>query len=151
MIVEHVGLTVGDLDRSIAFYTAAFGYSVLRKTPVNAYLHLEDELLELMVAGTPASDDGPDTTEAWRAQMPGSPGLNHIGFRVDDLDAAIERIEAGGGRLVIPPYEFTPQIESVAEPASDKLRRAARPLGRRAWRLAVFADPDGALLELVER
>jgi catechol 2,3-dioxygenase-like lactoylglutathione lyase family enzyme len=27
----------------------------------------------------------------------------------------------------------------------------ASPLGRRAWRLAFFADPDGTLLELVER
>jgi hypothetical protein len=39
----------------------------------------------------------------------------------------------------------------VAETDDEKLRRAARPVGRSHWRIAMFADPDGIILELLER
>jgi hypothetical protein len=34
---------------------------------------------------------------------------------------------------------------------ADKLFRAARPRRGASWRVAVFADPDGTMLELLER
>jgi catechol 2,3-dioxygenase-like lactoylglutathione lyase family enzyme len=150
MIAEHVGLTVSDLDRSIGFYTGVFGYRLLRRTTINAYLHLGEDLLELMQGSEPAPPE-PSSPEEWQARLFGAPGLNHVGFRVDDLDAAIRELEARGGRLVVPPVEFEPQITEVAATESDKLRRAAAPIGRTAWRIAMFADPDGTLLELLER
>lgn len=150
MIAEHVGLTVGDLDRSIDFYCGVFGYRLLRRTTINAYLHLGEELLELMQGSEPAPPE-PASPDGWQARLFGAPGLNHIGFRVDDLDAAIRELEARGGRLVVPPLEFAPQITEVAPTQSDKLRRAAAPVDRAAWRIAMFADPDGTLLELLER
>lgn len=151
MILEHLGLAVTDLDRSIAFYTSVFGFSLLRRTTVNAYLHLGDDLLELMAADAPREQPRPRTPEEWRAEMTRCLGPNHVGFRVDDLDAAIAELERRGGTLVVPPFEFTPVIERLAEPGSEKLRRAARPLRGGSWRVAVFADPDGTMLELLER
>jgi catechol 2,3-dioxygenase-like lactoylglutathione lyase family enzyme len=151
VIVEHVGLAVTDLGRSIDFYTGVFGFEVLRKTPINAYLHLDEELLELMQASTTDPPAEPATSGAWQERMFSHVGLNHVGFRVDDLDAAITEIEQRGGRLVVPPFEFTPDVESVLNVDSDKLRRASRPVRGDSWRIAVFADPDGTMLELLER
>jgi catechol 2,3-dioxygenase-like lactoylglutathione lyase family enzyme len=151
MILEHVGLAVTDLDRSIDFYIAVFGFSMLRRTTINAYLHLGDELLELIRADAPREPPRPRTPDEWRAEMAKHLGLNHVGFRVDDLAAAIEELERRGGTLVVPPFEFTPVIEHVAEPGSEKLYRAARPREGSSWRVAVFADPDGTMLELLER
>jgi methylmalonyl-CoA/ethylmalonyl-CoA epimerase len=151
MIVEHVGLTVTDLTRSIDFYQAVFGFRLLRKTPISAYLHLDDGLLELIQSEDPRGSSQPDAPEGWLAEMRRHNGLSHIGFRVDNMDEAILTLQQGGGRLVVPPYDYTPAIEFVAVADSDRLRRAAQPLKGLSWRIAVFADPDGIMLEILER
>lgn len=151
MILEHIGMTVSDLERSIRFYTKVFGFTLLRKTTTNAYLYLDDQLLELMQCRAPTRATTPDSPEAWTEYMCAAPAVIHIGFRVDNMDEAVRKIEELGGKLVVPPYRFEPQIEHVVEATVDKLRRAAKPIGKPYWRLAVFADPDGIILELVER
>ncbi len=151
MILEHVGLTVSDLEKSIDFYTQVFGFKVLRKTTINTYLYLDNELLELMQSEAPIKVETSKTPEEWIKLMKGPVGLNHIGFRVDDMDAAIERIIRLGGELVVPPMEFEPEIQYVTEPAEDKLRRAAKPTNKPSWRIAMFSDLDGIMLEILER
>jgi len=151
MILEHIGITISDLERSIQFYTAVFGFRVLRKGDTNAYLHLENELVELM-QGSPSNGKAqPQTPEAWQEQMSNVVGFIHLGFRVDDMDKALGRIREQGGEIVSPPAEYTPAIEYVAEPHEDKLRRAAKPLGKQYWRIAMVVDPDGVILEILER
>jgi catechol 2,3-dioxygenase-like lactoylglutathione lyase family enzyme len=151
MILEHIGVTANDLAESIRFYTQVFGFTVLRQTTHNAYLYLDDQLLELMQSSAPNDPHTPQTAEGWDERMRSTSGLVHIGFRVDDLEKAIQKIEQLGGRLVVPPYEFEPKIEYVGEATTDKLRRARRPAGKAYWRIAMFADPDGVILELLER
>lgn len=46
MIYEHVAITVSDLERSIRFYMDVFGFELMRKTTISAYLHLGNDLLE---------------------------------------------------------------------------------------------------------
>jgi catechol 2,3-dioxygenase-like lactoylglutathione lyase family enzyme len=151
MILEHIGITANDLEESIRFYTGVFGFTVLRKTTHNAYLYLDDQLLELMQSRTPTEVETPHTAEAWQERMWSSSGLVHIGFRVDNMGEAIQKIEKLGGKLIVPPYQFEPKIEYVAEATTDKLRRACQPAGKAYWRIAMFADPDGVILELLER
>ena len=151
MILEHVGITVSDLETSIAFYTGVLGFRLLRKTTTNAYLHLEDQLLELTQCRSSVEVCAPDGPEECDEQLYHGVGITHLGFRVENMDEAVGRIEQLGGKLITPPYEFEPQIEYAVEAGHDKLRRAARPIGRKTWRLAIFSDPDGILLELLER
>ena len=151
MILEHVGLTVSDLERSIRFYTEVLGFNLLRKTTTNAYLHLDDQLLELTQCRTSVEVDVPEGPEDCDERLYCAVGITHLGFRVDDMDQAIARIEELGGQLITAPHEFEPQIEYVVEASDEKLRRAARPVGRTHWKIAMFADPDGIILELLER
>ena len=151
MILEHVGITISDLEKSIRFYTAVFGFSVLRKGTTNAYLYQDNELLELMQGDPSTATPRPRTPEAWQEYMHSAVGAIHLGFRVDDMDEAIQEIVALGGELVAPPIEYTPAIEYVAEAVDDKLRRAAKPIEKPYWRIAKFCDPDGVMLEILER
>ena len=151
MIVEHVAITVSQLGRSIEFYSDVFGFSLLRKTPTNAFLYLEDNLLEL-IQGDLQAAPGPSAIDEWQRQRVSSFGLNHIAFRVDEIEAAVRELERRGvGTLVVPPYEFEPEIAFVEHTENEVLALAAKPRSGSSWKLAVVADPDGTLLELVER
>ena len=151
MILEHVGITVNDLNKSIDFYTKVFGFRLLRKTPTSAYLYLDNELLELMQSDGPAEMEKPRTPEGWERHMSGAVGLRHLGFRVDDLDEAVENLKKLGGELIAPPEMYRPTIEFLAEASEDKLRRVAKPANTNGWRIAMFCDPDGVILEILER
>jgi catechol 2,3-dioxygenase-like lactoylglutathione lyase family enzyme len=120
MRLEHVNLTVGDLDRSIAFYCDLLGLSVRWKGPIGdgrlgAHVGDERSYLALFQAATPGRV-GLDYDR---------PGLNHVGFVVEDLDEARRRVEELGA---------TVHYEPSYEP------------GRRIY----FLDPDGHEVELVE-
>ncbi len=151
MIFEHVGITVGDLARSIRFYSEVFGFSLLRKTTVNAYLYLDDQLLELMQGDPETAGPRPETAADWTKQMWNQVPLVHLGFRVDDMEQALGKIVALGGEVVVPPEEYTPTIKHVAEVSDEKLQRAAQPIGKPYWKIADVSDPDGVILEILER
>ncbi|MCK5377218.1 MAG: VOC family protein, partial [Acidobacteria bacterium] len=140
-----------DLDRSIDFYVGVLGFELMRKTTVTAYLHKGTDLLELMQAHDPVPPRAPETAAQWNEKMWSRPGVVHLGFRVDDMDEAIRKLTDAGGELVAPPIEYTPEIIFVTDPEDDKLKRASRPLKNPFWRIAMFRDPDGMILEILER
>jgi catechol 2,3-dioxygenase-like lactoylglutathione lyase family enzyme len=122
MFLEHVNLTVADLDRSIAFYGELLGLSVRWRREASGHeraaAHVGDDRQYIaMFQAAPGSAGVRSDYE--------SPGLNHFGFVVPDLDAARERLIALGA---------TPHHEADYEP------------GRRLY----FLDPDGVEVELVE-
>lgn len=65
--------------------------------------------------------------------IPQTPGLRHLAFEVDDLDALCERLHAAGVELVSPPVEVPFRVADA---------------GRK--RLCYFHDPEGVLLEVAE-
>lgn len=120
MYLEHVNLTVADVDRSAAFYQALLGVGVRWRGEIKSGLqgaHVGDERFYLALF------------QAERAGQPdrdyGNIGLNHFGFVVDDLDEMKRRLEAMG---------VAPHSEQDYAP------------GRRIY----FLDPDGIEVELVE-
>jgi len=121
MFLEHVNLTVSDLDRSIDFYCRLLGLRVRWRRDAGrdrAAAHVGDDRHYLaLFQGDPGSPRaGLDYDRV---------GLNHFGFVVDDLDAARDRL----GELGIAVHG-----EADYEP------------GRRLY----FLDPDGIEVELVE-
>jgi catechol 2,3-dioxygenase-like lactoylglutathione lyase family enzyme len=119
MRLEHVNLTVTDLDRSIAFYSDLLNLHVRWKGPIDgdrlgAHVGDDNFYLALFQAVAPGEVDHNYLT----------PGINHFGFVVDDLDAARARVEQLG---------CTIHLEGDYDP------------GRRIY----FFDPDGYEVELV--
>jgi len=152
MIYEHVSITVKNLDRSVAFYTKVFGFKVLKKTAMNAYLYLGEDMLEIMQANTAEEKSTSKEKTDVMELLAGHVGLNHLGFRVEDMESAIESFEKlsqeFGGRVLVRPFEYRQQLKEVAEVDHDKLRRVLR---SDPWRIAVVVDPDGILIEIQER
>ena len=119
-----VNVDVPNLERAVAFYTAAFGLRVGR--------NFGDYAVELVGAESPiyllANDAG-------TAPFPGAGTSRnyerhwtpvHLDFVVDDLDEAVRRVEAAGGHR-------------------------ERGIDERDWgRIAVFRDPFGHGVCLVQ-
>jgi catechol 2,3-dioxygenase-like lactoylglutathione lyase family enzyme len=151
MIYEHVGMIVSDINKSIDFYTQSFGFNLLKKTNFNAYLYKGNDMLELMQCEHTVDKKEPTPPLDSGLLLSGPPGVIHIGFRVDDLDEAIKRLNRHGGKMVRPPEKFSPTYEYTADVTDEKLKRAIKPKEKSFMRIAVFVDPDGILLELLER
>jgi catechol 2,3-dioxygenase-like lactoylglutathione lyase family enzyme len=159
--MDHVSLTVRDVDKSIEFYSKGLGLKLLRISVLNpspgtvyknAYLYSENFLLEIITAESAATR--PQSPDTWQKTMRGSIGITHLGMRVRDLDVAISRLKAAGATMIGEPFEVTKdkaKIEYVAKNVPAKISYARKP-GKKPWRIAVFKDPfDGVIIELVER
>jgi lactoylglutathione lyase len=126
MRLLHTMLRVGDLQRSIDFYTKVMGMTLLRTTdrPEQKYSlafvgygtnpeHAEIEL---------TYNHGVDRYEMGSA-------YGHIAIGVEDAYAACDRIKAGGGQVT----------------------REAGPVKGGTTVIAFVTDPDGYKIELIQR
>ena len=140
--VHHVGITVADLERSIAFWSALLGGAERDRRILDG-----PRLGELL--GYPAARidscwfDLPGgialellqyLEPAESAYEPGNahPGNVHVCLHVDDMDAAHARALAAGARAVSPA-----PIEIAQGP-------------RAGTKVAYVRDPDGVTLELLQ-
>ena len=117
--VDHVHVVARDMDASVAFYTEALGFTLLRRVRFGpdgsrqlCYIGLGGMMIELVQPGHADAFQG---TEA-----------RPLGISVDDLDATIAQFKEAG-------------IEVVNEPG-----RAFSFGGRQA----VIRDPSGLLIEV---
>jgi methylmalonyl-CoA/ethylmalonyl-CoA epimerase len=95
--IAHIGIAVDALDRILPFYRDLLG---LPEEPLDdadgariAGLRAGDSLVELLEAETPESPIGKFVAKR-------GPGIHHICFAVDDLNATLERCRRAGVRLL---------------------------------------------------
>lgn len=130
MTIDHIGVAVRSIDRTLDFYRDVLGIEPSHRTEV---LHENVEVAVLPTAGGRIEllrSTSQDSVIDRFIQRHGE-GLHHIAVQVDDLDAAVERVKRTGGRLV------------------DETAR----IGAGGYRY-VFVHPKstgGVLLELVQR
>ena len=109
--MNHVGLCVTDLERSLRFYTEVFGFAETHRlevpdapasrllqvpAPVGltaVYLSLGAFVLELVHFDR-------EGNEPRRARPFTEPGLTHLSFTVDDVRAALGRVRSTGGEVL---------------------------------------------------
>ena len=95
--IAHIGIAVRGLDDSVSFYRDVLG---LPEVPLDdadgakiAGLAAGESLVELLEAESPESPIGKFVAKR-------GPGIHHVCFAVDDLDATLERCRAHGIRLI---------------------------------------------------
>jgi lactoylglutathione lyase len=119
-------LRVGDLDRSIRFYTDVLGMKLLRRKeyPEGKFT------LAFVGYGDEAHDSVIELTYNWGVESYelGS-GFGHLALEVDDVYRAAEEIRARGGRIL----------------------REPGPMNAGTTLIAFVSDPDGYPIELIGR
>ena len=126
MRILHTMIRVGDLDRSLAFYTEVLGMRVLRRTDY------PEGRFTLAFVGYGEESEGAviELTFNWdtSAYELGN-GFGHIALEVPDAYAACAEIKKRGGRVT----------------------REAGPMKHGTTVIAFVEDPDGYKIELIER
>jgi len=97
--IDHVGIAVEDLDTSVEHYRSVLGVEPTHRERV------EDQGVEEVLFPVGASyiqllgAIGPDSPVG-RSLASRGPGIHHVAYRVEDLDAALEHLRAEGVRLI---------------------------------------------------
>jgi methylmalonyl-CoA epimerase len=98
-ILDHVGIAIRDLEVSLAFFRDAFGFEIQESEEVASqrvrahFLPAGGPKLELLEA------TAADSAIAKYIDKRG-PGLHHIAFRVDNIEAALADLKQRGIRLI---------------------------------------------------
>jgi methylmalonyl-CoA/ethylmalonyl-CoA epimerase len=97
--IDHIGVAVADLDAAIALYSGGFEMPLVHREVVESQgveavlLDVGDGHVELL------APLGPDTAVGKFLARSG-PGLHHVAYAVDDIDAALPRLAAAGIELI---------------------------------------------------
>jgi methylmalonyl-CoA epimerase len=97
--IDHIGVAVEDLDAGIALYERSFGMELVHRETVEsqgveaALLDVGDGHVELL------APLGPGTPVGKHLERKG-PGLHHVAYAVDGIEAALERLAAAGIELI---------------------------------------------------
>src|SRR3989440_7967065 len=98
-IIDHVGVAVEDIDSALALYRDTLRMALVHRETVSeqgvdaALLDVGDGHVELL------QPLGPDTAVGKFLAKRG-PGLHHVAYRVDDIDAALHALAQAGLRLI---------------------------------------------------
>ncbi len=125
MRILHTMLRVGDLQRSIDFYTQVIGMRLLRTSDNPEYQY---KLAFLGFGSNPEHAELELTYNYGVSQYDMGTAYGHIALGVPDAAAAVERIRAAGG----------------------KVTREAGPVKGGSTIIAFVQDPDGYKIELIE-
>lgn len=125
MKILHTMLRVGDLDRSIEFYTKVLGMELLRKRDNEQYRYT------LAFVGYQPESEGPvlELTYNWDTDSYDlGEGYGHIALGCDDIYATCDAIRAAGGLI----------------------SREPGPVKGGTTEIAFVKDPDGYAIELIQ-
>ena len=93
--IDHVGVAVEDLDAGIALYEESFEMELVHRETVESQgveavlLDVGDGHVELL------APLGPETPVGKYLERKG-PGLHHVAYAVEDVDAELRRLAAAG-------------------------------------------------------
>ncbi len=126
MRVLHTMIRVGDLDRSVRFYTDVLGMQLLRKKD-----YPDGKFTLAFVGYGPESEHAVvELTYNWDTHEYNlGNGFGHIALEVDDAYAACAQIKKLGG----------------------KVTREAGPMKHGTTVIAFVEDPDGYKIELIQK
>ncbi len=138
--LDHIGVTVADLDSATAFFTdlglEVEGRTFVEGEFIDTVIGIPDSRSEIVMLRAPGGGTGIELATFVRPDHePGSPGamanelgLRNLGFEVEDLQGAVDRLAAQGYGLVGGVGEY-----------------------QNTWRMVHVRGPEGIVVSLSER
>jgi methylmalonyl-CoA/ethylmalonyl-CoA epimerase len=97
--IHHLGVAVADLDEAVGTYERLLGARLEHRETVPdqgveaASLRVGDSRVELVAALG-------EETPVGKFLAKRGPGMHHVAYEVDDVQAALDELEAGGAELI---------------------------------------------------
>jgi methylmalonyl-CoA/ethylmalonyl-CoA epimerase len=103
--IDHVGVAVDDLDAAIALHEQAYGLTFAHREVVEAQ-GVEAVLLDVGESHVELLRPLQPDTAVGRFLASRGPGLHHVAYRVDDIEAALDALRDRGLQLI----DETPRV-----------------------------------------
>jgi methylmalonyl-CoA/ethylmalonyl-CoA epimerase len=103
--VDHIGVAVEDIDASLELYERDYGMTLVHREVVSeqgveaVLLDVGENHIELL------APTGPDTPVGKFIAKKG-PGMHHVAYQVDDIEATLAALKQAGLRLI----DETPRV-----------------------------------------
>ena len=145
--IDHVNIVVRDLELCVTFYKETLGLKETMRARlegewIEKVTGIAQAVAECVYLQPPAGPRiellqflSPKGVSVERGNLANTPGIRHLAFRVEDIDAEYDRLRTAG-------------VEFLGEPMAVPLDAVRHLSGRK--RLCYFHDPEGVLLEIAE-
>ena len=144
-MIDHINIVVADLERAAHFYETVFGFArgfsaTLQGEWIETVTGLKGARAQCLFLDAPCEAatrieliryDAPIDEFSPFDSAPNQPGLRHIAFQVEDIDATLSRVRALGIQPFSAPVEVPFRVANLG-----------------AKRLAYFHDFDGTIVEV---
>jgi catechol 2,3-dioxygenase-like lactoylglutathione lyase family enzyme len=148
MTIDHMNIVASDLERMVTFYRDVLGLRETKRVTITgewvaATVGLSDvhaDVVYLDLESGPRIEliryNHPPMSRPVGIERPNAPGLRHIAFRIDDIDAMVAKLAAAGVRF----FSGVQRVPDTQVTYAGGVRK----------RIIYFQDPEGNLLELCE-
>jgi methylmalonyl-CoA/ethylmalonyl-CoA epimerase len=103
--IDHVGVAVEDLDAAIALHEQAYGLALAHREVVEEQ-GVEAVLLDVGTSHVELLSPLEPDSAVGRFLVSRGPGLHHVAYRVEDIDAALAALRERGLQLI----DETPRV-----------------------------------------
>ena len=93
--IDHVGVAVEDLDQAVVLYTERFGMTEQHRETVEEF-GVEAVLLEVGEGHVELLEPLSEESAIGRFLARNGPGMHHVAYQTDDIDATLERVRTAG-------------------------------------------------------
>jgi len=121
--LDHVHIMVVDLEKAVRYFEDFFGGKVEARTELRG-----SPMVRMMASGVYVNIHKTDSKDAAFVPGKGTPGMDHFGFVVKDLEKEVQALKKKGARFSV---DFTHGAGGV--------------------KFAFIDGPDGIRIELIER
>ena len=97
--IDHVGVAVEDLDAAIALHERTYGLALAHREVVEEQ-GVEAVLLDIGASHVELLRPLQPDTAVGRFLASRGPGLHHVAYRVDDIEAALDALRGQGLQLI---------------------------------------------------
>lgn len=113
--LEHVHFLCADPEATAGFFVAHLDAEEVERVTPPDWLIIRLRIGAGIVALSPRRGD----QVLGEPPVPPCRGFSHLGLTVDDLDARVERMRAGGAHVTVEPFEIAPNVRAAYVMAPD--------------------------------